>query len=101
MPEPLDAGGQTPPINPPTDCASPLIWRLARRLYADHQPGPDGWCLNCRPAILYPCVARQFATSVLRARWDVRRPVRTSPTKVTTGDRHSVDLYPAAPAGPG
>ncbi|MFF0378965.1 hypothetical protein [Actinoplanes missouriensis] len=61
MPEPLDFGGQTPPIDPPAGCVSPLIWRLARRLYADHQPGPDGWCLNCRPAIVYPCVARQLA----------------------------------------
>jgi hypothetical protein len=53
--------GQQPPIEPPAGCVNRLMWRLARRLYADHRPGPDGWCLNCRPAIEYPCVARQLA----------------------------------------
>lgn len=70
MPEPLNFGGQTPPIDPPTGCFNPLVWRLARRLYADHQPGPDGWCLNCRPAIVYPCVARQLADFGLMSAMD-------------------------------
>jgi hypothetical protein len=37
------------------------MWQLARRLYADHQPGPDGWCVICRPFQFYPCVGRQVA----------------------------------------
>ena len=61
MPESGGARGQVPPIDPPADCLNPLLWLLARRLYADHQPGPDGWCLLCRPAIVYPCMARQLA----------------------------------------
>lgn len=62
MPEPLPAfDGQYPPINPPAGCVNHLMWRLSRRLFADHRPGPDGWCLNCRPAISYPCIARQLA----------------------------------------
>jgi hypothetical protein len=62
MSEPLPAfDGQNPPIEPPAGCLNLLVWRLSRRLFADHQPGPDGWCLLCRPAITYPCVARQLA----------------------------------------
>ena len=62
MSEPLPAfDGQHPPIEPPAGCVNPLVWRLSRRLLTDHQPGPDGWCLLCRPAITYPCVARHLA----------------------------------------
>lgn len=62
MLEPLPAfDGRNPPIEPPDGCANDLVWRLSRRLFADHRPGPDGWCLNCRPAITYPCVARLLA----------------------------------------
>ncbi|MDT4994574.1 MAG: hypothetical protein QOH97_4466 [Actinoplanes sp.] len=62
MPEPMPAfNGRIPPINPPPGCVSPLMWHLSRRLFADHRRGPDGWCLNCRPAHSYPCVARQLA----------------------------------------
>lgn len=62
MSEPLPVfDGQNPPIEPPAGCVNPLVWRLARRLFADHQPGPDRWCLLCRPAITHPCVALQLA----------------------------------------
>jgi len=62
MSEPLPAfDGQDPPVSPPGACVSPLVWRLSRHLFADHRPGLDGWCLSCRPAIVYPCVGRQLA----------------------------------------
>ncbi|MEU7903641.1 hypothetical protein [Actinoplanes sp. NPDC049118] len=62
MSEPLPAfDGQNPPIDPPAGCVNTLVWRLSRRLFADHRPGPDGWCLRCRPAITYPCMGRQLA----------------------------------------
>jgi len=37
------------------------MWQLARRLFADHQPGTDGFCVICRPYTYYPCVGRQLA----------------------------------------
>jgi hypothetical protein len=67
VPEPDGTRDRVPPIDPPTGCINPLVWRLARRLYADHRPGPDGWCLNCRPAIDYPCAARRLADQGLAA----------------------------------
>lgn len=50
-----------PPIDPPAACVNRLMWQLARRLFADHQPGADGWCTTCRPFQFYPCVGRQLA----------------------------------------
>ncbi|HEX8344196.1 MAG TPA: hypothetical protein VF657_05565 [Actinoplanes sp.] len=52
---------QNPPLHPPPGCLNRLMWQLARRLFADHQPGPDGWCVICRPFQFYPCVGRQLA----------------------------------------
>src|SRR6266508_1533805 len=34
-----------PPVDPPAECVNRLMWQLARRLFVDHRPGPDGWCL--------------------------------------------------------
>jgi hypothetical protein len=56
-----------PPVNPPADCENRLMWQLARRLFADHQPGADGWCAICRPYQYYPCVGRQLADIGMRA----------------------------------
>jgi len=50
-----------PPIDPPAGCVNRLMWQLGRRLFADHQPGPDGFCQVCRPFQFYPCVGRQLA----------------------------------------
>jgi hypothetical protein len=47
-----------PPMNPPDGCENRLMWQLARRLFGDHQPGPDGYCMVCRPYQFYPCVGR-------------------------------------------
>jgi hypothetical protein len=56
-----------PPIDPPDGCVNRLMWQLARRLFADHQPGPDGYCLVCRPYQFYRCVGRQLADIGLEA----------------------------------
>jgi len=50
-----------PPVDPPAGCVNRLMWQVSRRLFADHQAGPDGWCVACRPYSYYPCVARQLA----------------------------------------
>jgi hypothetical protein len=55
-----------PPVDPPAECMNRLMWQLARRVFADHQPGPDSWCLVCRPFQFYPCVGRQLANVGLR-----------------------------------
>jgi hypothetical protein len=56
-----------PPIDPPPRCVNRLMWQLGRRLFADHQPGPDGWCLICRPRQFYPCIGRQLADIGMQA----------------------------------
>ena len=56
-----------PPLDPPPGCVSHLMWQLARRLFADHQPGSDGFCVICRPYAYYPCVGRQLADVGLSA----------------------------------
>ncbi len=61
---PYDPG--EPPLDPPTECMNRLMWQLARRVFADHQPGSDGWCQACRPFQFYPCVGRQLANAGLR-----------------------------------
>jgi len=43
------------------------MWQLARRLFADHQRGADGFCVICRPYAYYPCVGRQLADVGLSA----------------------------------
>jgi hypothetical protein len=71
----------SPPMNPPEGCENRLMWQLARRLFGDHQPGLDGYCLVCRPYQFYPCVGRQLADIGLAAAyqqpdgapWRVRR----------------------------
>lgn len=50
-----------PPLDPPSGCLNRLMWQLARRVFTDHQPGSDGWCMSCRPYSYYPCVGRQLA----------------------------------------
>jgi hypothetical protein len=64
---PLPYDRSNPPVNAPPACRNRLMWQLARRLFADHQPGPDGWCAVCRPFAFYPCVARQLAEIGLEA----------------------------------
>lgn len=59
-----------PPADPPEGCRNRLLWQLARRVFGDHQPGPDGFCLVCRPYQFYPCVGRQLADTGLRACYD-------------------------------
>lgn len=56
-----------PPLDPPVGCPNRLMWRLARRLFAEHQPGADGWCVNCRPFQFYPCRRRRLADVGLSA----------------------------------
>ena len=56
-----------PPHDPPPGCVSRLMWQLARRLFADHQPGADGFCVICRPYSYYLCVGRQLADVGLSA----------------------------------
>jgi hypothetical protein len=64
---PLPYDPYDPPVNPPPACRNRLMWQLARRLFADHQPASDGWCAVCRPFDFYPCVARQLADIGLEA----------------------------------
>ncbi len=63
----LPYNSDRPPVNPPIGCENRLMWQLARRLFADHQPGVDGWCVICRPYQHYPCVGRQLADIGLQA----------------------------------
>ena len=87
MPEPSPGFDcRNPPLHPPAGCLNRLMWQLARRLYADHQAGPDGWCVICRPFQFYPCVGRQLAevgllgsfTEPDGAPWRERQPVNRS-----------------------
>ena len=50
-----------PPVEPPPRCTNRLMWRVARQLFGDHQAGPDGFCLTCRPHQFHPCTARRLA----------------------------------------
>jgi hypothetical protein len=68
-----------PPTDPPTGCGNRLMWQLARRLYGDHQPGGDGFCIVCRPYQFYPCVARQLADIGLQAACGQPEAARTVP----------------------
>jgi hypothetical protein len=51
---------EDPPYTPPAG-ADPLVWRLARGLWLDHQPhAVDIYhCVTCKA--YYPCVNRQLA----------------------------------------
>ena len=48
------------PEHPPYG-AHPLLWELSRRLWLDHRPGTDSFCVACRPHELHPCTAAQLA----------------------------------------
>ncbi len=59
---PLPSDPDDPPFTPPTG-ADPLLWRLSRGLWLDHQPDSHGWCVCCRA--WYPCRQRQVADAGL------------------------------------
>jgi hypothetical protein len=46
----LPYGPATPPVDPPPG-ADRLVWRLARGLYDDHNPG-DGWLVLRLPRLV-------------------------------------------------
>lgn len=66
----LPFDGACPPIESPVGCVDRLMWQLARRLFADHQPGVDGFCVVCRPVQFYPCAGRDLADFGLVAAFD-------------------------------
>jgi hypothetical protein len=60
----VDTAVNHPGDEPPGDVASEIAWRVAARLFRDHQPGPDGdggrsTCATCgRP---WPCSGVRMA----------------------------------------
>jgi hypothetical protein len=58
---------QRPPVDPPLGCVDLLLWRCARQVFDDHQPGLDGFCVVCRPHRFYPCPGRELADLGLRS----------------------------------
>lgn len=56
-----------PPRDPPPGCVNRLLWQVSRRVFTDHRPGADGWCVTCRPFEYYPCVGRRLADAGLAA----------------------------------
>lgn len=55
-----------PPVDIPARCKDRLLWVVARQLFADHQPGADGFCQVCRPCEFHPCYSWQLADLALR-----------------------------------
>lgn len=56
-----------PPEKAPADCDR-LLWEIAYALRAEHEAGPDGWCIagTCRDqAALWPCQRRKLADAGL------------------------------------
>jgi hypothetical protein len=49
---------ESPPAEPPAG-ADVLVWRLAYRLFRDHRPHGDGFCVTCRE--FWPCGPRELA----------------------------------------
>jgi hypothetical protein len=63
-----------PPIEPPPG-ADALMWRLARRLFVDHRPDRDGFCVACRE--YWPCETHVAADMGLQQA--VRQPPKGNP----------------------
>jgi hypothetical protein len=60
----VDTAVTHPGDEPPGDMASEIAWRVAARLFRDHQPGPDGeggrpTCATC--GRLWPCSGVRMA----------------------------------------
>ena len=72
-----------PPEQPPTG-ADFMTWMLAYRIHAEHQPGPEGFCLagSCRAASnLWPCEPSKLARSGFRdACWPIIKRRQASQT---------------------
>ncbi|GAA4939139.1 hypothetical protein GCM10025331_26330 [Actinoplanes utahensis] len=50
-----------PPARPPSSCLDELVWNLAYRLFRDHRPDQDGFCITCVPSEFSPCIGRYLA----------------------------------------
>jgi hypothetical protein len=65
-----------PPEQPPAG-ADFMTWMLAYRIHAEHQPGPEGFCLagSCRAASnRWPCEPSKLAQSGFRdACWPITK----------------------------
>jgi hypothetical protein len=58
---------KNPPAAPPAGC-DPLLWQVAYALRAEHEAGPDGWCVagTCHGrSVLAPCERRELADAAL------------------------------------
>ena len=57
---PVPSGEPALPGEPPEPVSSELLWRLATRLYRDHDPRPGGAeCVICHQR--WPCSGRRLA----------------------------------------
>ncbi|GAA0721471.1 hypothetical protein Drose_07700 [Dactylosporangium roseum] len=56
-------GPDGPPLDPPSGCADPLLWRVARALHEAHRPRPDNFC-ECKA--FWPCPDARLAEEALR-----------------------------------
>lgn len=63
-----------PPARPPKECGDELMWHLSFRLFVDHRPDADGFCITCIPSEFIPCVARHLAVRGLLASCGVSEP---------------------------
>lgn len=55
----LPFGPEDPPEEPPTGVVRPLVWRLSRRMWADHALGAGDACRACEER--WPCRGRRVA----------------------------------------
>ncbi len=51
-----------PPARPPAVCRDHLMWNLAHKMFRDHRPDRDGFCITCVPSEFSPCIGRFLAT---------------------------------------
>jgi hypothetical protein len=82
---------QAPPERPPAECTRPLLWRVSRGLWAEHQPSTDQLCLAaaCRgESRLWPCQPHRDALlGMLAAVRPRRRTSRDESDSTSVGGR--------------
>src|SRR5690348_525513 len=75
----MDFDPNDPPLSPPPECTSRLVWMLARALWEAHGPNADGFCsvTGCQRANrLHPCPSVDLALDGMRAACG--RPTRSA-----------------------
>jgi hypothetical protein len=73
-----------PPEHVPAG-ANRLVWALAYRVHADHQPDGDGFCRACGPLKAWPCEAYRLARAGFVAAVGVPGAWRVPPVPPVSG----------------